>query len=101
MENAAYVNLWGPQKTQLRMDAGQSVVWVVQIDAYPDPLVTWSKDGDEDVIRQQSKFSVENSSQRSQLQIADVKLEDAGVYQVPNANLFRLFVGLTCGFDGV
>ena len=66
----------------LLLDAGESVSWVIKIDAYPEPEIVWSKDGNEDVIRQQSKFNVKSSRERTELKMDGLELEDTGVYQV-------------------
>ena len=78
------MNLTGLLKTPLQLNAGESAVWVINVDAYPDPVISWAKDGDEDIIRQQSKFSVDSSRTRTVLRISDIELGDTGVYQVHN-----------------
>lgn len=81
-KDAAYVNLSGPPLDQFEMNSGESITWKIEIDAYPDPVITWSKDGNEDIIKQHSKYTVESDRKRTVLDIRDLKLRDTGVYQV-------------------
>ena len=78
----AYVNLSGPSSTSLEVNPRELVTWVIDIDAYPDPVIAWSKDGDENIIRQHSKYTVENGRTRTILTITDLELTDTGVYQI-------------------
>ena len=66
----------------LELNAGESVTWVIEIDAYPEPRITWSKDGNENVIKMQSKYQVESDRKKTVLHIKDLELRDTGIYQV-------------------
>lgn len=68
--------------TSADMKPGESMVWKIDIEAYPDPLITWSKDGDEDIIKQHSKFNVMSDRKKTVLEIKGLEMEDSGVYQV-------------------
>ena len=80
--DTAYVSLKGPSLTLLEQNAGESVTWVIHIDAYPEPVITWSKDGDQDIIKELSKYKLESDPTKTVLQIDHLELEDTGIYQV-------------------
>jgi len=60
-------------------------VWVYIVDAFPSPIITWSKDG-RDIIFQEKKniekFEFTYEDRQAQLIIKNVSLPDNGLYRV-------------------
>ncbi|XP_032794862.2 uncharacterized protein LOC116931389 isoform X3 [Daphnia magna] len=64
------------------VDAGKTMTFVVYVDARPDPVVDWFKDGQLEPIATSAKYVVHRSWGKTYLKIRDTSIADNGVYRL-------------------
>lgn len=94
----SFLRVWQDGFSTLHKTVGkaESVQWVIQIAAYPQPKITWfDPDGEvmlegEDVTRGRTVQSVMGEKPRSMLKLKNLKLRDSGEYVVKVENDFHV-----------
>ena len=64
-----------------------TVKWIVRFEAYPTPLVIWSRGKDAAVIKKNPiKYKITTETRQTVLEITNVELADSGVYRLVISN---------------
>ena len=83
LDEESYLRVTTPYNDGPReVEAGKSATFVVYIDARPDPIVNWYRDGQLEPINTTSKYVVHRSWGKTYLKIRDASIEDNGVYRL-------------------
>lgn len=64
------------------VDTGKTTTFVVYVDARPDPVIDWFKDGQLEPIVTSSKYVVHRSWGKTYLKIRDASIADNGIYRL-------------------
>lgn len=76
----AYVNLT-TTTTEVEQDAGHQVHWLVEMEAFPKPVIKWYRPGNEEIISS-AKYEIRGDNKKTHLIINQVRLKDIGVYRL-------------------
>lgn len=78
----AYVNISNVGlQSFLEQPANQTIKWVVNFEAFPNPTVSWSKGRRDNIIRNTTfKYIIKVEPKRTVLEIKETELSDSGQY---------------------